>query len=334
MKVLLLILIMFTSSIFAQSYKVIKHKIGDSLNVRTGPGTKFEKIGKLKYNAKGIKVLECTKIGSIWCRVNHYSTKTGWVSAKYIQKENVYTTTATNKFSKYSKYKVIRHNQGDYLNVRSGPGTSFKKISALAYNAKGIKLKECKEMYKTGKNKIWCRVSHSSINTGWVSKRYIQKESLSSNNKKIYRAKDVIVDKISRKYIDKNYKPISGILEDYYSNGNIKTRFETYKGKIIGNLKLYHSNGALKFIAPHYKNNTDGLVKSYRDDGTIYSKCYYKENLINGSCSYYYKNGKLKEYIFYVKGKKNGISKYYSKDGKLIKEKIYSEDKLVNTYYK
>ena len=71
------------------------------------------------------------------------------------------------------KYRVIKIRSNDTLNVRTNAGTHNRKFGNLAYNAKGIRIIKCK---KAPNGIKWCKVSHSSIMTGWVSAKYLGKE--------------------------------------------------------------------------------------------------------------------------------------------------------------
>ncbi len=53
----------------------------DTLAVRTGPSTRYRRIGDLPPNASGIEILECRYR---WCRIR-YGNLTGWSSAKYLR---------------------------------------------------------------------------------------------------------------------------------------------------------------------------------------------------------------------------------------------------------
>ncbi len=77
----------------------------DVLNVRTGPGPKFEKVGGLPANARAVKNLGCegglsfaefekmtpeqrAKAPSAWCQIVHEQTGlTGWVSQRYLAED-------------------------------------------------------------------------------------------------------------------------------------------------------------------------------------------------------------------------------------------------------
>jgi hypothetical protein len=81
-------------------YKVIKHKKNEFLNVRVGPGSKYDIIDRLAYNQKNIivKSKRKSKKGGEWCWINYdnisnsnevnqkvnYIDREGWVFCKYI----------------------------------------------------------------------------------------------------------------------------------------------------------------------------------------------------------------------------------------------------------
>jgi hypothetical protein len=53
----------------------------DTLAVRTGPSTRYRRIGDLPPDASGIEILECTRR---WCRIR-YGNLIGWSYAKYLR---------------------------------------------------------------------------------------------------------------------------------------------------------------------------------------------------------------------------------------------------------
>ena len=53
----------------------------DTLAVRTGPSTRYRRIGDLPPDATGVEILECTRR---WCRIR-YGNMIGWSYAKYLR---------------------------------------------------------------------------------------------------------------------------------------------------------------------------------------------------------------------------------------------------------
>ena len=73
--------------------------------------------------------------------------------------------------SSNKKYQVVNVRSNDTLSIRSNAGSGYKKIDALPYKAKGIKVIKCK---RSSKGRKWCKVKHHSIYDGWVNAKYIE----------------------------------------------------------------------------------------------------------------------------------------------------------------
>ncbi len=69
-------------------YQVVNIRSDDTLAVRNGPGTQYDKIGDLVYSAKGVEIIKCqySNKGGKWCIVKHDDME-GWVSTTYLRKE-------------------------------------------------------------------------------------------------------------------------------------------------------------------------------------------------------------------------------------------------------
>ena len=119
------------------------------LNVRSGPGTSYELLGKLSQG-DSVTVKE-VKDG--WGRIT-YKDKTAWVAMKYLKKAEEQSTGGTAYTVNYS-----------YLNVRSGPGTSYKLLGKLSENQK-IQVTQIKGG--------WAQITYQK-QTAWVASRYLKK---------------------------------------------------------------------------------------------------------------------------------------------------------------
>ena len=111
------------------------------VNFRTGAGTGYAVIGKLKRGT-GVTILE--KVGN-WRRVKTFKGQIGWVSANYLTKQATAKVTAS------------------ALNVRKGPGTNTTILGSLK---RGTKVTV---QYTSGN---WAYVSTKSL-TGYVSLNYL-----------------------------------------------------------------------------------------------------------------------------------------------------------------
>ncbi|CEG28358.1 SH3 domain-containing protein [Bacillus sp. B-jedd] len=117
-----------------------------NLNVRTGPGTNFARIGGLPRGSS-VQVIQIQSNG--WYKIS-YKGKTAYVSGQYVTSSSTASTT----------YRVT----ASALNVRTGPGTKHKKIGQLK---NGAIVKVIKK-----ESNGWYRINYNG-KTGFVSGQYI-----------------------------------------------------------------------------------------------------------------------------------------------------------------
>lgn len=141
--------------------KVVKAK---SLNFRSGPGTKYSIIGSLK---KGNEVSVISELNG-WSKIN-YGGKTGYVSSSYLVNENESSNSESSDTTEVVKYKKMVNTSG--LNFRTGPGTSYSKISTLSYGT---------EVFVISQSNGWSKISYNS-KIGYVSSSYLADKQSSSN---------------------------------------------------------------------------------------------------------------------------------------------------------
>ena len=145
-----------TQTLYAKWYKHGKvNTKSTSLNVRSGAGTKYKTIGSLK---KGTTIAIRETHGS-WYKINFKNT-TGYVSKSYISTGSSKVSTPKPTKTKTGTVKI----SSGTLNMRSGPGTSYKVIKSLKKGAK-VTIAATKGS--------WYKVKHGST-SGYVSKKYIK----------------------------------------------------------------------------------------------------------------------------------------------------------------
>ena len=143
----------------------------ESLNVRKGPGTKYDSVGKVK---KGDKV-EILETDGNWGKISN-----GWISLKYVKMDGSSSSSSSSgsSSSSDSKYSTMvtdgntkalgKVTVGELsLNVRYGPSTDYEKVSS-------IKAGETVSYYQKKGN--WIR-----IEKGWISYKYVTEGSSSSD---------------------------------------------------------------------------------------------------------------------------------------------------------
>ncbi len=122
--------------------------IGNQLNVRSGPGTNYDRVKTLNAGAR-VNVLERIKIGNTtWGCIDG-----GWISMDY-----VYVDGTTGEGSGTGTIT------GDDLNIRSGPGTNYDRVGSLS---KGDTVKILAQ-FKIGDTTWAC------IDKGWISMQYVE----------------------------------------------------------------------------------------------------------------------------------------------------------------
>ena len=126
-----------------------------NLNVRKSASINSKIVDRLK---KGTKVTVTATSGN-WSKIG----TNRWVSTSYLSSKKPSTTSSTN-----TNYKVkVTAKAG--LNIRSGAGTSYRKLGAYAYNTKVTITKKSGNWGKTSK--------------GWICLTYTSKISNSSSIK-------------------------------------------------------------------------------------------------------------------------------------------------------
>jgi uncharacterized protein YraI len=147
-------------------YRVVNIASTDTLNVRSGPGTKYQVLGEIPYKGSGVFVGKCAD--SKWCKVS-YGCLSGYAAIKYLSDGSVSAPAPT-----ATLYHVIDHPADDMLNVRSDAGTDSGIVGRLPYNASGVAVSACKSV--SGYKSKWCVVKWNGI-SGWAYSRYLADDS-------------------------------------------------------------------------------------------------------------------------------------------------------------
>jgi len=78
----------YTTYVAAKYYKVVNISRDDTLNMRSGPGREYQKVGEIPPHEDTLTLLQCAPStrGGRWCKVR-YGYQEGWVSALYIREK-------------------------------------------------------------------------------------------------------------------------------------------------------------------------------------------------------------------------------------------------------
>lgn len=124
-----------------------------SLNVRSGPGSSYSKLGSLN---PGVSVTVTGESGS-WYAIG-FSGSTGYVSKSLIKDASTIPV-----FKSFTGIVSCASS----LNVRSGPGSSYKKLGTLKNGA---------NVTVTGESGTWYIIDFGG-KTGYVAKSYIEEDN-------------------------------------------------------------------------------------------------------------------------------------------------------------
>ena len=78
-------------------------------------------------------------------------------------------------------------------------------------------------------------------------------------------------------YVKGESKGFTGIVKDYYDNGNLENEMAFKDGKKDGSLKGYYPNGNLLIEDTYKEGKIDGISKLYYENGNLKSETPYKD---------------------------------------------------------
>ena len=133
---------------------------GAGVNVRSGAGTRYGRIGGL---AEGASVTIVGQSGG-WCQIK-YGSGTGWVCGDYVKKTSGGSSGGSSSGTSTAGY--VSGTGGAGVNVRSGAGTGHSRIGGLAEGA---------SVTIVGQSNGWYKIKYGS-GTGWVSSQFVKKGS-------------------------------------------------------------------------------------------------------------------------------------------------------------
>ena len=268
------------------------------LNVRSGAGTTYSKLGTLEYKEK-VTVLS-TSNG--WAKIN-YNGQTGYVSSSYLQTTVPGgTTSENNNSSTTTTVKYVNATSG--LNVRSGAGTSYSKIGSLDYKEKVTVLST---------SNGWAKINYKG-QAGYVSSSYLQStvpsgstSNSGSNNSVSASASSVIAyakTLLGKPYVwgaqGPNSFDCSGFTYYVFKNkagiilprtSSAQSKYGTYVSRNnlrAGDLVFFDTNGANNGQVSHvglYIGNGKMIHASYIQKKIVidnFNSSYFKRTFVNG----------------------------------------------------
>ncbi len=129
---------------FTQGFEVT----ASTLNVRVGPGTDYNDVGDIHQGEKYVAFDSVDRDGYTWYNFWH-DGRNLWCAADYTQE--------------LGQYDVTQIDVSSYLNVRTGPSTSYSVVDSV-YNGQ--------RFIKTSEHKGWYEISCSGSSDRWIYADY------------------------------------------------------------------------------------------------------------------------------------------------------------------
>jgi uncharacterized protein YgiM (DUF1202 family) len=145
------------------AYRVPPARPGGYLDVRSGPGTGYQPVGRLGV-ADGGFTGDCRPANG-WTKVKASNGTTGWVPATDLRRVR-----GTKRAALGSTYRVSHVRAISLLHVRSGPGVGYRTIGSLRV-ADGRFAGACRS------HRGWTKVRASNGKTGWAATYYLRRAS-------------------------------------------------------------------------------------------------------------------------------------------------------------
>ena len=117
-------------------------------------------------------------------------------------------------------------------------------------------------------------------------------------------------------YFDK--ETYTGIVNDFYENGNLKSISEYYNGKRQGKYFGWYPNKQKWFERFYTSGLKSGIHQGWHKNGTLMFEYYFNNNgSYNGSVKDWCLNGVLANYFNFIEGKETGSQKMWDLKGKI-----------------
>ena len=140
---------------------------------------------------------------------------------------------------------------------------------------------------------------------------------------KVVSIDELIVYKTSR---DSTYffkeKPFSGEVYQNDSEGNKIKFFNVIDGKLSGIYEEFFSDGQIKLFIEMDSGNKNGEFKSFYENGNLKESMIFENGLVNGKRISYWVNGLKKEENNFVSGAMRGENIFYYSNGN-IRRRIF-----------
>ena len=116
----------------------------------------------------------------------------------------------------------------------------------------------------------------------------------------------------------------SQVIEEYYTNGVIKSQTTFINNIQEGPAKTFDDHGRLQSLAEYKNGVKEGWLYNYNPlNGKMTAKAFYKNDKQNGTVNLYYTDGQIYREMIYVDGRLDSVVKTYYPGKKLQAENTF-----------
>ena len=130
---------------------------------------------------------------------------------------------------------------------------------------------------------------------------------------KEYSLDEVKVNANHMVFFKKDMKPVTGIVRDWYENGQLQYDGNFKDGKRDSLCRTWYEDGQLMYDNNFKDGKRDGLSREWYENGQLKFEYNFKDGKEDGLCRGWHENGQLK-------------NEYNYKDGTLIDDRCYDEN--------
>jgi|TARA_B110000902_G_scaffold125559_1_gene146538 antitoxin component YwqK of YwqJK toxin-antitoxin module len=142
-----------------------------------------------------------------------------------------------------------------------------------------------------------------------------------------------LVERQGIQYEVNSQTPFTGIVVDYYENGQLSSKGNYKDGKKDGLWEYFDENGQLRFKSNYKDGKEDGLQESYYENGQLWTKVNGKDGKEDGLYEKYHENGQLRIKGNLKDGKLDGLTERYDENGQLKDKICFKNGKEVDMSY-
>ncbi|MBP3384118.1 MAG: SH3 domain-containing protein [Firmicutes bacterium] len=158
------------------------------LNVRSGPGTNYSKLGQLAQGKEVTLVSQVTNsAGSVWYKYKYNSSTYGYIYSQYVKVSDIAAVPSNTETALTNKRGTVKEGP---LNVRSGPGTSYSKLGKIQQGTTVTLLSQI----KTSTGSIWYKYQFDSSRYGYLASQYVTVSDIPTATETALTNKIAVVD--------------------------------------------------------------------------------------------------------------------------------------------